>query len=100
MMQTSPKGEDGQEVVFFDDGRLYAVTLGRFIELMVDAGPNDPAVIFRVVSDTPPDENGLFARKIELHLIPNGQVKEMIERFEVAGVQYILKRLIENGLIK
>ena len=80
----------------YDDGNWYAVTLGHFIGLLVDAG-QDPAVQFRVVKDTEPDKNGKFLRKIELVLLPDGYVLEGVK--ESYRIHKTLKALLEAGLI-
>jgi len=81
----------------FDDGFWYATTLGNFIGLLVDAG-NDPAVMFRVVEDSKPDEDGTFIRKMELTLLPNGKVVDSISNCK--GIQKTLLVLIDRGIVK
>jgi hypothetical protein len=88
-----------ETVVAYDDGQQYAATLGHFISLLVDSGP-DPAVIFRVVKDGPYDEKGNFTRRIEVVLIPDGHVKEEIERRGVERIHKTLKALIEAGIVQ
>ena len=80
----------------YDDGNWYAVTLGHFIGLLVDAG-QDPAVRFRVVEDTKPDENGKFLRRIEFVLLPDGYVTDGAKRS--SRVHKTLKALLEAGVI-
>jgi hypothetical protein len=80
----------------YDDGTWYTVTLGHFIGLLVDAG-QDPAVSFRVVEDSQPDENGKFCRKMEIVLLPDGYVKAAASRGRTHST---LVALIEAGLVK
>jgi hypothetical protein len=80
----------------YDDGQLYAVTLGEFISLLVDAG-HDPCVLFRVVADTPVDGDGKFLRKIEMTLVPDGYVGDSIR--EAHRVHKTLRALIDGGVI-
>jgi len=81
----------------FDDGRWYAVTLGKFIGLLVDAG-HDPAVCFRVVRDFGhDDETKTFVRKIKLYLVPDGRVTEMAALCQ--GIHKVLQKLIEEGVV-
>jgi len=44
----------------YDDGEWTVGTLGFFVSLLIDAGPNDVAAMFRVVDDEEPDSNGFF----------------------------------------
>ena len=85
------------DVAHYNDGQLYAVTLGHFIGLLVDAG-NDPCVVFRVVADTPVDKDGKFLRKIELTLVPDGYVGAAIK--ESDRVHKTLKALYERGVVR
>ena len=82
---------------YYDDGNCYAMTLGHFIGLLVDAGP-DPAVCFRVVADSQPDEEGKFVRRIEVLMLPDGYVREAA--LECHGVHKTLKMLLEAGAVK
>ena len=81
----------------YDDGNWYAVTLGTFIGLLVDAG-QDPAVRFRVVEDGKADENGQFVRHIEFDLLPDGYVKEAVKKSY--AVHKTLLALISAGVVK
>jgi len=65
------ESEEDTEYTRYNDGNWYASTLGHFISLLVDAG-HDPAVLFRVVEDEKPDEDGHFVRHLEVVMIPNG----------------------------
>ena len=81
----------------FADGNWHACTLGHFIGLLVDAG-HDPAVKFRVVHDTRPDEKGKFIRTIEVVLVPDGYVGEAISNCHT--VHKTLAALLEAGVVK
>ena len=83
--------------VAYDDGNWYAVTLGFFIGLLVDAG-QDPAVMFRVVDDSPPDEKGTFVRTLNVIMLPDGYVAEAAKRCK--GVHKVLKALLEKGVVR
>ena len=83
----------------YDDGQIYAVTLGHFVGLLVDAG-QDPAVIFRVIEDGPSDKNGAFVRKIELIMVPNGHVEQEIVRQRADRIHKTLKALLDAGVVK
>ena len=65
----------------YDDGHWYASTLGHFIGLLVDAG-RDPAVCFRVVADSEPDQDGQFVRRIDLLNLP--EMSSSLGRFLAA----------------
>ena len=83
----------------YDDGQTYAVTLGHFVGLLIDAG-QDPAVIFRVVMDGPHDENGCFVRKLEVLMVPDGHVESEIVRQRTDRIHKTLKALLEAGVVK
>ena len=80
----------------FDDGMTYAMTLGEFIALIVDSGP-DPAVKFRVVHDEPADENGNFVRHLEIDLVPDGHVREMVGCCH--RTHKVLQAMLDAGLV-
>jgi len=81
----------------YDDGNWYAMTLGEFIGLLVDAG-QDPAVVFRVVDDSESDEDGKVVRKLEVVLLPDGYVAHAAK--QCAGVHKTLRLLIEGGVVR
>ena len=83
--------------VAYDDGNWYAVTLGFFIGLLVDAG-QDPAVMFRVVDDSPPDEKGTFVRTLKVIMLPDGYVAEGARKCK--GIHKTLIALLEKGIVK
>lgn len=72
-----------------DDHEWTACTLGFFVQLLIDTG-HDPAVIFRTVEDFEPDENGAFIRRLEVLMIPDGQVQRAIH---ATGAERIHKTL-------
>ena len=99
MIETQTEYDAGQpdtDGVAYDDGNWYAVTLGHFICLLVDAG-QDPAVVFRVIEDGPVSE-GVFIWTMEVTLVPDGHVLEAAKRCK--GVHKILKALLEKGVVR
>jgi len=80
----------------YDDGRWYASTLGHFIGLLVDAR-QDPAVCFRVIKDSEPDDEGKFIREIQFVLLPDGHIGEAIRGCK--GVHKTLRMLLEAEVI-
>jgi len=82
----------------YDNGQAYAVTLGEFISILVDAG-QDPAVIFRVVEDGPPDETGGFVRKFEVIMVPDGHVIEEMKVQGVHRIHKVLRALLDAGKV-
>jgi len=80
----------------YADGRLYATTLGQFIALIVDGGP-DPMVKFRVIEDTQPID-GSFARRLEITLVPDGLVKEYLG--DCVAIHKTLQAMLDAGLVK
>ena len=81
----------------YDDGHWYASTLGHFIGLLVDAG-QDPAVCFRVVADSEPDNEGKFIRRVDVIMLPDGYVGEGI--LGCRGVHKTLRALLEAEVVK
>ena len=81
----------------YNDGNWYASTLGHFIGLLVDAG-QDPAVSFRVVADSEPDQDGQFIRRIDLIMLPDGYVGDYA--LNCHGVHKTLQALLDAGVIK
>ena len=82
----------------YDDGKWHASTMGHFIGLLVDAGP-DPAVVFRIVNDDRRDDSGTFIRWLEVAQIPNGFVETVI-RETGADVHKTLTALMEGLVVK
>ena len=79
----------------YADGRVYATTLGQFIALIVDGG-QDPMVKFRVIADTP-SEDGKFARRLEITLVPDGMVKEYAG--DCVAIHRVLQAMIDAELV-
>lgn len=82
----------------YTDGQAYAMTLGVFIQILVDSATKD-AVIFRVVKDEKPDSRGQFCRLLEVLLVPEGQVQAALDLNQPAGVHKVLIAALERGLI-
>jgi len=85
------------EVVNYDDGRWYAGTLGHFVGLLIDAG-QDPAALFRVVEDEPA-EDGVFVRRLEVVLVPDGHVLEQMHRHGVERAHKTLAAMMSAGKV-
>ena len=81
-----------------DDGKWHAVTMGVFVQLLIDAGM-DPAVVFRVLSDGEPDDDGQFVRNIQVMLLPDGYIVPAIRKTG-ADVHDVLRQFIEKGLMR
>jgi len=81
------------------DGEWYGATMGHFIGLLVDVGL-DPAVMFRVVEDSEPDDNGKFIRRLEVIMFPNGYVVDGLKAQNVDRAHKTLVALIEAGIVK
>lgn len=84
---------------WMDSGAWAAFSLGEFLRLLVDGGPND-VVMMRVVKNYPPDENGGFVMAAEIQLVPNGQVKTHARAIGCVKFHNDLITLIERGLVK
>lgn len=84
----------------FDDGDWYAASVGEFIGMLIDAGPSDRAVAFRVIEDGPQKGHGeSYARRIEMVIIPDGQVRIVCEAVGVKGYNRIIRKQINAGLV-
>ena len=83
----------------FDDGRWNVVTLGFFVRLLIDVGP-DPVIKFRVLEDGPVDDNGKFTRRIELIQLPDGYVKSALDNDKDCRIDKTLVQLIKAGIVK
>ena len=85
--------------VAFDDGNWHAATLGHFVGLLIDDAGQDPAVVFRVVHDGEPNENGEFVRTFLVDLLPNGYVLSAIGQLD-CDVEKTLLALLKAGLVR
>ena len=85
-------------MTLYDDGNWHAVSMGVFLQLLVDAG-QDPAVAFRVTGDSNLDVDGQFTRRMEIVVLPNGYVMQGIQAAG-ADVHTVLGLLIERGLVR
>ena len=84
----------------YTNGNWHAMTLGEFVSLLIDAGPNDVATIMRVVEDSPVNEGNQFIRTIEVDIIPNGLVKNQIFLRRPESMHKVLVALIEAGQVE
>ena len=81
----------------YTNGNFHAMTLGEFISLLVDSG-GDPAVLMRVVSDGPSLDGG-FIRRLDVAMLPQGQVVQAIKRVQPETIHKVLMKLIEKGVV-
>ena len=87
---------DDGEAVRADDGRWYAGTLGHLVSLLIDE--QDTAALFRVVEDEPV-EDGVFVRRLEVVLVPDGHVLEQMHRHGVERAHKTLAALMSAGKV-
>jgi hypothetical protein len=80
------------------DGRWYLLSLGTFIQGLIDTG-QDPAVAVRVVEDDPPDEAGQFVRRLEIVQAPNGHVLDVCRRVGCVATGRVIHAMIEAGKV-
>lgn len=78
------------------DRNWHAATLGEFVGILIDLG-NTAAVTFRVVVDSKLDENGAFARTMEIVLYPNGMVVDALSGCHSA--HKLLRAFIDNDIV-
>lgn len=81
-----------------DDDEWTACTLGFFVQLLIDIG-HDPAIIFRVVEDFEPDESGAFIRRLEVLMVPDGQVKDAVYATGTDRIHETLLDLLKAGVV-
>jgi hypothetical protein len=92
--------EDNETPAFsYDDGRWYLLSMGAFIQVLVDTG-GDPAVAMRVLENGQPDENGDFVRRMEVVQIPNGHVLEVYRRLPCAAAERVIRERLKKGVVK
>jgi hypothetical protein len=85
--------------VDFTDGSWIAMSMGQFIQILVDSGPKGTdAILFRVVSDTPIDGTS-FMRQMDVLQVPSGAVAEQIAEHN-AYVHKVLAGFLKAGLIE
>jgi hypothetical protein len=83
----------------YDSGEWIATTMGQFLQILVDSG-EDPAVVFRVIEDTPAG-NASFVRRYELLCVPNGAVVATVLQVDPKmPVNKVLLEFIRQGLVK
>lgn len=84
--------------VDYADGDWIAMSMGQFIQILVDSGPKaSDAILFRVVSDTPVDGES-FMRQMEVLQVPSGAVTQQIAEHN-ARVHKVLAGFLKAGLI-
>jgi hypothetical protein len=81
-----------------DDGRWYLISMGTFIQCLVDSG-RDPAIAMRVLEDEPADENGAWVRRMEVVQIPDGHVLEVAERLDCVAAESVIREMLESGVV-
>jgi hypothetical protein len=90
----------GKEPQFsWTDGRWYLLSLGAFIQSLVDTG-QDPAVAVRVVENGPPDEAGQFVRRLEIVQAPNGHVLEVYRETGCVAAERVIHEMIRQGMVR
>lgn len=83
----------------YDDGKWHAVTMGRLLHLLIDSG-RDPACLVRVARKYPADEAKSYAQHIEVIMLPNGQVLDFVQDFDIDCVDVYLAEAINRKLIR
>lgn len=84
---------------FWDDGEWHAGTLGHFIGLLIDSGI-DRAVTYKVIEDGQVGNDGQFIRHLEIVMLPNGCVKDQLNKMQCHSVHKTLMALLESGVVK
>lgn len=92
--------EEPKQQSWMDSGEWAAMTMGAFLQLLVDGGTTD-VVFVRVTGAGEPNENGEFKMMLDVHVVPNGQVLEHAGAIGCTkfNVQYLVP-LLEKGIIK
>lgn len=86
---------------FYDDHEPAAMTMGEFIELLVDGGPSDIAIVQisrNGIGESHP-KNG-FIMEVKLALVPNGMVLDYLSTHKVVLINKVLALAMEEGLVK
>lgn len=85
--------------VDYADGDWIAMSMGQFIQILVDSGLNaSEAILFRVVSDTPVDDES-FMRQMDVLQVPSGAVAQQITERN-ARVHKVLAGFLKAGKIE
>jgi hypothetical protein len=79
------------------DGEWHASSMGEFVSLLVDGA--DPAVLFRVIEDGPQDKRGHFTRRLDVLLVPNGQIMEQCKAHGIERAHKVLVAFLEAGVM-
>lgn len=79
-------------------GTWHASTTGRFMPLLLDVGA-DPVIAWRILEDGEPDDEGEYTRRMEIVLVPNGQVRETFAALDVQGVDRVLGEFLRHGIV-
>jgi hypothetical protein len=80
-----------------EPGTYIALSLGQFIQLLVDNG--DVAVVTQILEDGPKTADGAFVRRMELILIPDGLVKRTLADYEEIPVHKVLAGLLARQIV-
>jgi hypothetical protein len=56
-------------------------------------------VVARIVEDGPKTDEGMFTRRMEIVLIPDGLINQTLAGYESLPVHKVLAGLLERGLV-
>ena len=80
----------------YDDGKLYAMTMGEFVSILIDSG-GDPAVLVRVVENGPA-VGDQFVRDWEIAQMPRELVTQTMAKRKPDFVSKVLFEFIKAGM--
>jgi len=78
------------------DGSWHTATLGEFCAILIDSG--DPAVSWKVIEDSEPDQELRFTRTMIIVLHPNGTITDAIQGSH--SVHNVLVAMLEAGILQ
>lgn len=84
----------------YDAHEWIAMSLGEFVQFVTDSG-NKESVIFRILKDeTPPAGEQEFPRRLDVWLVPNGQVATKMLEIGCRLTNRIFHAQFEKGIVK
>ncbi len=92
---TNPNAID--RPVSYANGFEHAMTMGTFIQILIDSANTMEAVIVNVTREDAPDDNDKFIRSWNLTQIPDGQINKEIGKRHPQTVHKFLNLLLRKG---
>jgi hypothetical protein len=79
----------------YDNGQVHAMTMGAFLQILIDSGNSLEAVLVSVTADEQP-QLGQFIRHWRVLQVPNGQIKTAIQQHRPQTIHKFLVKLLQE----